>query len=128
MRALLDTHAFLWWLFDDSRLSPRVLNLVADPGNEIFVSAATAWEITTKVRIGRLPAAEALARDIPGWISKAGFIELPIQVSHAQQAGSWPQEHKDPFDRMLAAQSWLEDLPLVSTDSLIKTFGVNIFW
>ena len=128
MRLLLDTHTFLWWLFGDARLSPKVRELLADPDHAVFVSAASAWEIATKVRIGRLPDAEEMARDISGWIKRAGFLELPIQVRHAQQAGSWVQDHKDPFDRMLAAQSQIERLPLISTDPLIATFGVKVIW
>lgn len=128
MRVLLDTHAFLWWLFDDSRLSPTARDIVGVATNEVFVSAASAWEIATKVRIGRLPAAAEMARDIPGWIARANFLELAIQVRHAQHAGSWPQDHRDPFDRMLAAQSLLEGLPLVTADPLMKTFDIPIVW
>lgn len=128
MKVLLDTHAYLWWLFDDSRLSATAREIVGNPDNEVFVSAATAWEIATKVRIGRLPSAEVLARDFSGWIARANFLELPIQVRHAQHAGAWPQAHRDPFDRMLAAQSQLEDLPLISTDPLMETFGIAVIW
>lgn len=127
-RVLLDTHALLWWLFDDSRLSPRVREVLADSDVDVYVSAASAWEIATKYRIGRLPVAEALIQDVSGWLAKAGFLELPIRIEHARLAGTWPQEHKDPFDRMLAAQSVLEDLPLISVDPLVKTFGANVFW
>ena len=127
-RVLLDTHALLWWLFDDSRLSPRVREVLADSDIDVYVSAASAWEIATKYRIGRLPVAEPLIQDVSGWIAKAGFLELPIRIEHARLAGTWPQEHKDPFDRMLAAQSVLEDLPLISVDPLVKTFGANVFW
>ena len=127
-RVLLDTHALLWWLFDDSRLSPRVREVLADSDIDVYVSAASAWEIATKYRIGRLPVAEALIQDGSGWIAKAGVLELPIRIEHARLAGTWPQEHKDPFDRMLAAQSVLEDLPLISVDPLVKTFGANVFW
>ena len=127
-RVLLDTHALLWWLFDDSRLSPRVREVLADSDIDVYVSAASAWEIATKYRIGRLPVAEPLIQDVSGWIAKAGFLELPIRIEHARLAGTWPQDHKDPFDRMLAAQSVLEDLPLISVDPLVKTFGANVFW
>jgi PIN domain nuclease of toxin-antitoxin system len=128
MKVLLDTHAFLWWLFDDSRLTSRVKELLEDPKHEIFVSAASSWEIATKVRIGRLPEAAELARDIPGWIARAGFFELPIGAHHAQQAGSWIQDHRDPFDRMLAAQSQIEDLPLVTIDPALKAFEIELIW
>jgi PIN domain nuclease of toxin-antitoxin system len=128
VRFLLDTHAVLWWLFDDPQLSTTAREIMADPENEILVSSASAWEISTKHRLGRLPAADLLVRDIAGWISRAGFTELPIRIPHAQRAGSWAQKHKDPFDRMLVAQSVLEDVPLVSCDDALRIFGVRLVW
>src|SRR5262245_7264943 len=110
MRYLLDTHAMLWWIFDDPRLSEIAHDLIADRANEIVTSSASAWEIAIKWRLGRLPAAAQLVRDMPGWIAKAGFTNLAINVIHAQRAGTWPQAHRDPFDRMLAAQSAIENL------------------
>ena len=125
---LLDTHTFLWWLFDDDRLSQAVRRLLSDPGNGVWVSAASAWEIATKYRIGKLPSARRLVQDIPGWIERAAFAELPVTAAHAQLAGSWPQPHRDPFDRMLAAQSRLEDLPLLSADPAFASFGIQVIW
>lgn len=128
MRFLLDTHTLLWWLFDDPRLSGTVREIVADAGNEIVVSSATAWEISTKHRLGKLPAAKQLVQDIAGWVERAGFGELPATIRHAQRAGSWPHAHRDPFDRMLAAQSALEELPLISRDSELEAFGIRLVW
>ena len=128
MRFLLDTHTLLWWLFDDPRLSGTVREIVADAGNEIAVSSATAWEISTKHRLGKLPAAKQLVRDISGWVERAGFAELPVTIRHAQRAGSWPQAHRDPFDRMLAAQCALEELPLISRDPAFGAFGIRVVW
>ena len=128
MRLLLDTHAFLWWLFEDPKLSVAARRLIADPRNKIHVSAASVWEISTKHRIGKLDGASALVRDTPGWIRKAGFVELPITAAHAQLAGSFPQPHRDPFDRMLAAQSTLDDLPIVGSDEALSAFGVQLLW
>lgn len=128
MRFLLDTHALLWWLFDDPRLSGTVREIVADPGNQLLVSSASAWEISTKHRLGKLPAVGQLARDISGWVVRAGFGELPVTIPHAQRAGSWPQAHRDPFDRMLAAQSALEELPLISQDPALAAFGIRLVW
>jgi PIN domain nuclease of toxin-antitoxin system len=128
MRFLLDTHALLWWLFDDSRISTNAGEIVADPENEILVSSASAWEIATKHRLGRLSAANELVRDLTGWIERARFRELPIRLVHAQRAGSWPQSHRDPFDRMLAAQSAVEELPLISRDAVLATFGIRLIW
>jgi PIN domain nuclease of toxin-antitoxin system len=128
VRFLLDTHALLWWLFDDPRLSPTARDLVGDPQNEILVSSASAWEICTKHRLGKLPGAGELVRDVAEWVRRAGFSELPVSISHAQRAGSWPQAHRDPFDRMLAAQSALEELALVSRDRELEGFGIRLVW
>ena len=128
MRCLLDTHALLWWLYDDPRLSQTVRGILTDPTNEAFVSSASAWEIATKHWLGRLDSAAPLVQDMGGWIARAGFVELPITIAHAQRAGSWPQPHRDPFDRMLAAQSVLEELPVVSRDPALAQFGVLPVW
>lgn len=128
MRFLLDTHALLWWLYDDPRLPKRVREIVGDSANEILVSSASAWEISTKHRLGKLPSALELVRDISGWVHRAGFLELPVTIPHAQRAGSWPQSHRDPFDRMLAAQSALEELALISKDPQLEDFGIRLVW
>lgn len=128
MRYLLDTHALLFWLFDDRRLSPRARALVADPDNEVLVSAASAWEIATKHRLGKLPGVGPLVSDQAGWFRRAGFVELPITVAHADRAGSWPGPHRDPVGRMLAAQGVLEGLPVISRDEVLDGFGVARVW
>lgn len=125
---LLDTHAFLFWLFDDPRLSRRARGLIGDPDNRVHVSSASAWEIATKHRLGKLNSASVLVQDIPGWILRAGFRPLAVTVQHAQKAGGWTHAHKDPFDRMLAAQSALEDWPLVTRDAALEQFGVLTLW
>lgn len=125
---LLDTHAFLWWLFDSPKLSRKARAFVADPTNRILVSSASAWEIATKHRLGRLPEADELVQDIVGWVRRAGFEELPISSAHAQRAGSFAVEHRDPFDRMLAAQSLLESTPIISKDDALKRLGVTLVW
>jgi PIN domain nuclease of toxin-antitoxin system len=128
VKLLLDTHAFLWWLFDDKGLSRKARAAISDRDNEVAVSAASAFEIETKYRLGKLPSAQALAGDVSGWIARAGFTELPISVAHATRAGSWPDGHRDPFDRILAAQAVLEEHLLVSRDPELKRFGVQLFW
>ena len=128
MRLLLDTHALLWWLFDDPKLTEQSRQLISDRGNEILVSSASGWEICTKHRIGKLPAASELVRDVTAWVRRAAFVELPVTIRHAQQAGCWPQPHRDPFDRMLAAQSALEGVPLISRDRALKGFGIELIW
>ncbi|MXW56528.1 MAG: type II toxin-antitoxin system VapC family toxin [Gemmatimonadales bacterium] len=128
MRALLDTHAFLWWIADSGRLSRKARRLVADETNDIAVSAASAWEIATKHRIGRLPGGEAVALDVAGCISDQGFSELPITVSDGERAGGLPGPHRDPFDRMLAAQALARGLPIISIDVVFDRYGLNRLW
>jgi PIN domain nuclease of toxin-antitoxin system len=124
---LLDTHIFLWWLFDDPKLPANVRAYIQDRENPVFVSAASVWEITTKFRLGKLPHAGSVAKNVPMWIRKAGFEPMPITPEHAQLAGEWRVAHRDPFDRMLAAQAHIEKMPLATVDSLLGAFDVDIF-
>jgi len=101
---------------------------MADPGNDVFVSAASAWEIAIKHRIGKLSAATALATDLVAILAGQGFIELPMTMRHAQLAGSLPGAHKDPFDRMLIAQATLDAMVLVSTEAVFDGYGVHRLW
>jgi len=126
LRILLDTHIFLWWLFDDPKLPAGIKGLVTDSGNEIYVSAASVWEIATKSRIGKLPHALSVAKNTPLWIEKAGFQALSITPEHAQLAGSWEIVHRDPFDRMLAAQSSMEKMALASVDKAVTLFPIKV--
>lgn len=128
MRLLLDTHALLWWLAGNQSLSPRAKAAIADEANEILVSAASAWEVATKHRNGKLPFAAAIVIDLPKTIQDQGFTELPITLRHGQAAGSLPGPHRDPFDRMLIAQAMLEDLVLVSNEQPFDVYGVRRLW
>lgn len=128
MRILLDTHALLWWLDGDRRLSRRARVAIADESNRIFVSAASAWELSTKARLGKLPGAVDVATDIAGAVRSQQFDALDITILHAQKAGRLPGPHRDPFDRMLAAQAQLEDLPIVTNDPVFEMFGVERIW
>jgi PIN domain nuclease of toxin-antitoxin system len=128
MRVLLDTHALLWAAFRKDLLSPRARKLIEAPANEILVSAASAWEIATKYRLGKLPLAQVLVEDFVPRVAAAGYILLSISAEHALRAGRLPADHKDPFDRMLAAQAIDEDLPLLSSDEQLDVFGVRREW
>ncbi len=128
MTALLDTHALLWWLAGDERLSPAARKLIDDPTNTILVSAASAWEITTKSRLGKLPNAAVLANDVGQAVDSQGFSKLDISFAHAERAGRLPGAHRDPFDRMLAAQAVEMDIPLVSCDTALDVFAVRRLW
>ena len=128
MRALLDTHAFLWWIADSGRLSGTAHDAIADETNEIAVSAASAWEIATKYRLGKLPGGAVIAADVVGQIAGQGFVEMPIRVADAERAGRLPGPHRDPFDRMLVAQALAGDLAVVSIDEVFDVYGVNRLW
>jgi len=128
MRFLLDTHALLWWLDGDRRLSRRARTAIGNADNAVFVSAASAWELATKARLGKLPGAIDVATDVAGCLARQGFDDLPITVLHAQRAGSLRIDHRDPFDRMLIAQAQIEDLPIVTNETLFDAFGVTRIW
>ena len=128
MRLLLDTHAFLWWLAGSRRLSASAHRAIADESNDVLISAASAWEIATKHRIGKLPGAEALALDIAGTIDNQDFEELAVTVDDGARAGALPGPHSDPFDRMLIAQALSRNLTVVSVDSVFDRYGVRRLW
>lgn len=128
MRILLDTHALLWWLDGDRRLTRRARVAIGDHGNRVMVSAASAWEVSIKARLGRLPGALDVAADIAGAVRSQQFDALDITILHAQKAGRLPGPHRDPFDRMLAAQAQLEDLPIVTNDPVFGAFAVETIW
>lgn len=128
MRFLLDTHTLLWWWTDDARLPESARSLIGDEANTILVSAASAWEIATKHRLGKLAiGAEAMAR-FTELTEADGFEHLPVGYLHALHAGSLAGEHRDPFDRMLAAQSRLEATPLITGDEALATLGAVTRW
>ena len=122
MSYLLDTHILLWWLFDDPVLNAECREIISNSDNQILVSSASAWEIATKYRIGKLPEAESLVERYAEVLEKAEFTELPVNSVHAIRAGSLPIAHRDPFDRMIMAQAELEDIPVLTYD---KAFNVE---
>jgi PIN domain nuclease of toxin-antitoxin system len=126
-RLLLDTHALLWWVSDHPSLSTRADKALNDPTNEVFVSAASAWEVTTKARLGKLTAGP-LAQDFIGEVRRQGFLPLAISLDHGHRAGNLPGPHRDPFDRMLIAQAQAENLVLVSNEALFDTYGIQRLW
>jgi len=123
---LLDTHIFLWWLFDHLRWPVKIRKYIQNVNNYVYVSAASVWEIATKSRLGKLPEAVSVIKNVPAWIAKAGFQSLSITPEHAQLAGSWNVSHRDPFDRMLAAQAKLEKMSLASIDSAMHNFPIKV--
>jgi PIN domain nuclease of toxin-antitoxin system len=126
-RLLVDTHALLWWVANDPALSAAADRLLEDEANQVFVSAASAWEVTTKARLGKLLAGP-LAQDFTGEVRRQGFIPLPISLEHGERAGSLPGHHRDPFDRMLIAQAQSEHLVLISNEVVFDGYGVQRLW
>ena len=122
MKLLLDTHALLCWLDDPGLLSQTARDVIAEPANEVFVSAAVTWEIAIKRSLGKL----AAPADLQSVLSACGFRELPIAVAHSLATGSLPDHHRDPFDRMLIAQAIVEKATIVSRDANIMRYGVPL--
>lgn len=128
MRLLLDTHTLLWWWRNDRRLAASTRAILADPASEFVVSAASAWEIATKSRIGKLP---DLLEDVGNYLPRVedeGYSWLWMSPAHAVRAGSYDAGHGDPFDRILAAQSEIEGLPLVTRDPAFSAFPCETIW
>jgi PIN domain nuclease of toxin-antitoxin system len=128
MKILLDTHTLLWATLLPRSLSKRAATIIANPSNDIFVSAASAWEIATKVRLGKLEEARHLEREFLEKVDEAGYTILPIEAAHALRAGRLPGDHRDPFDRMIAAQALAEDIPVLSNDSQLDSFSITRIW
>ena len=113
---LIDTHVLLWWVFDDPKLCSTSRDILKNPNHTIYVSSASAWEIATKYRIGKMPEAEELLNNYESLLEQMGFNELLISTAHALRAGQLPIEHRDPFDRILMAQAELESIPIITYD------------
>ena len=128
MRVLLDTHALLWAKMSPEKLGRQAVEIMARPLNVVFVSAASAWEIATKVRLGKLPGLERLERDFLEIMDQSGYTLLPIDVANALRAARFTAPHRDPFDRMIAAQALAMDIPVLSKDSKLDAFGVRRLW
>lgn len=128
MKALLDTHVFLWTINDPSRLSLPAHGIIADAGNELLFSAVSAWEIVIKSRLGKLRLPDAPERYVPRQLATASIGVLPVQLIHALHTVSLPDHHRDPFDRLLVAQAQLEKLPIITADPHIGRYDVKIIW
>ncbi|AFZ02854.1 type II toxin-antitoxin system VapC family toxin [Calothrix sp. PCC 6303] len=126
MSYLIDTHIFLWWLFNDSKLNTSCREIIHNSSNRIIVSSVSAWEIATKYRIGKLPEAKQLIEEYSQILHKARFIELAITTEHALRAGSLPIDHRDPFDRMIMAQAEIENLPIITYDTAFHTGLIQV--
>ena len=128
MKLLLDTHAFLWWVVDDPRLSRRARIAIGDPKSDVFFSVASAWELVIKASLGRLDVPRPLEDLLPEQLTLNGFRVLPVTLSHALAVAELPAHHNDPFDRLLAAQAQVEGLRLVTRDRQLARYGVERIW
>jgi PIN domain nuclease of toxin-antitoxin system len=125
---LLDTHAMLWFFWDDPQLSARAKGLIEDADNRKLVSIATCWEIAIKVGLGKLDLGESSCLFLSREIARNNFELMPISLTHATMVEGLAAHHRDPFDRMLVAQAMIESLPVVSIDGLFDQYGVNRLW
>jgi PIN domain nuclease of toxin-antitoxin system len=128
LRCLLDTHTLIWWMTSDSHLSKAANEMIGDTATTPVVSAVSAWEIATKVRLGRLPAAASLVHDFAADLTRLGIEILAVTAGHGIRAGLLPGPHRDPFDRMLIAQALSENIPIVSNDRALDAYGVFRLW
>lgn len=128
MTLLLDTHSFLWFITDDTKLSATAKALIGDPNNDIFVSPASHWETAIKVSIGKYPLSAPFETFITQGMVDNGFKDLPIQPKHTAMLTNLPYHHRDPFDRMLVAQAKVESLPIISADAALDAYGITRLW
>jgi PIN domain nuclease of toxin-antitoxin system len=126
MRVLL--HVLIWWLLDDPHLAQKARRAISPADHRVFVSSASAWEIATKFRLGKLPGIGDIIDKLPAYIRRERFEHLPIAFDHALAAGKLPGPHRDPFDRMLIAQAKCEDLAVVTGDKVFGEYGVKVVW
>jgi PIN domain nuclease of toxin-antitoxin system len=128
MKLLLDAHTFLWFVWDDAQLSHNAKNLIVDAANQKFISPATYWEIAIKVSIGKLDLGDPYRAFMRREIARNNFDILPVSVDHAAAVSVLPLHHRDPFDRMLIAQSMVEEVPIISGDTAFDAYPVTRLW
>jgi PIN domain nuclease of toxin-antitoxin system len=128
MRAMIDTHAFLWWDLDDTRLSDRAAEVIADGSNEVVVSVGSIWEVAIKATKGRLDLPADLGGYVADRVRRYRWTVLPIDSRHAIRAATLPRIHEDPFDRILIAQAQVESMAIITTDAAITRYEVETIW
>jgi len=128
VRLLLDTHTFLWFITDDPLLSRAARALIADPGNESVISAASYWEVAIKVNLGKYPLTVPFEQFLTDGIKGNDFAILPVEIRHAVVLSQLPMHHKDPFDRMIIAQALADQISVVSLDVAFDSYGVTRLW
>lgn len=128
MRVLFDSHALVWFLLGNPKIPKRLRQNLDHPETEFAISAVCVWEIATKVRRGKWPEADRIIASLNDVLTKSAYVALPITIEHARVAGLFTWQHRDPFDRLLAAQSQIEGIPLVSADPVFRLFGTMVMW
>jgi PIN domain nuclease of toxin-antitoxin system len=128
VKLLLDTHAFLWWVEGTPALGRRARTAVANPDNEVFFSIASCWELAIKLSLGELRLTQRLERFIPEQMTLNGFSLFAVELRHVVRVAALPFHHRDPFDRLLAAQALEDDLAIVSADRVFRKYGVTRVW
>ena len=128
MKLLLDTHAFLWWVEGAPALGRRARAEISNPDNEVFVSLATCWELAIKLSLGKLRLTHSLDRFIPEQLTRNGFVLLSVEFPHVARVAELPFHHRDPFDRVLVAQALQDELAIVSSDRVLRKYGVTVVW
>jgi PIN domain nuclease of toxin-antitoxin system len=128
LKAILDTHVFLWWITDDPLLPEKIRRIISDGNNELYLSAASCWEIAIKASLGKLSLPGKPDVFISEQLAINSIQSLPVQSSHALHVFSLPAFHKDPFDRLLIAQAELEKIPIITSDSMISLYRVKVLW
>ena len=128
MKALLDTHVFLWWIMDDPQLPAHIRKVISDIGNELFFSAASCWEIAIKAQLGKIKLPAKPDIFISEQLAINEIQSMPVQSSHALHVFNLPPLHRDPFDRIIVAQAQLEKLPVITSDSLISQYNIDTIW
>jgi PIN domain nuclease of toxin-antitoxin system len=128
VRALLDTHSFLWFVGGDARLSASARQVIEDLGNEIFISTASLWEIAIKVNLGKLDLGAPYEQFIPAELQRQKIAVFPIEVPHLSEVAKLPLHHRDPFDRLIIAQALTEGMPIISVDEVLDDYGVQGIW
>lgn len=128
MKVLFDSHALVWFALGDRRFPDRLRRMLDDPDTEFVISAVCIWEIVAKFHRGKWPDAEPFVARLEVTLQDSAYIALPITVEHARVAGFFAWPHRDPFDRLLAAQSQIDGLPLVTADPVFRAFGTSVMW
>ncbi len=128
MKYLLDTHAFMWWDADSEKLSSNVFEIISDDDNDIYLSVVSVWEIAIKNQIGKLPIRSELATIITEQQTENGIQILSIELAHTLKISELPLHHNDPFDRLLIAQSLVENIPILSKDAVFQKYDAEILW